>query len=63
MNNKTNRLKVSVSGYHTINMGDGASVLVYDCNVGKTRYRNTILRTSQDFQNRLKAKITQYRGR
>ena len=63
MSNKTNYLKVSVSGYHTYNIGDGTSILVYDCNVGKTRYRNTILRVSQNFQNHLKAKIVQYRGR
>ena len=60
MNNKTNNLKVSVSGYHTYNIGDGTSMLVYDCKIGKTHYRNTILRVSQNFQKRLRAKIAHY---
>ena len=60
MNKKINNLKVSVSGYHTINMGDGASMLVYDCKIGNKCYHNTILKISQKFQNRLKEKISKY---
>ena len=54
-----NNLKTSVSGYRVYNVGKDVSILRYDCKIGDKIYHNTILRTTKQFDSRIKAKIIQ----